>query len=168
MKIKYIFYMFIGGAIAFSFFHVENNCWHIISKNIIGNSMYPLIKNNEIIDLHINFYKCNSLNRWDIIAYNFWSEWKLYIKKLYIFPWDMIVFKENKLILNKSILKNSIWEVYKFSNEEINLLKLYINEQNRLKDNTYFIFGDNINNSNDSRKFWWIWKKDIIWKFIMN
>jgi hypothetical protein len=69
------------------------------------------------------------------------------------------------LYIGEKEMLNSLWNSYHFTSEEQKMISLYITEEWILKNRAYFIFWDNIWNSKDSRKFWGIWKSDIIWKF---
>lgn len=163
---KFSVIIFLGGVLALSFFYwwEIKSCWNILEKSISWNSMEPLVSSWEKLNIHIWHYNCNKLSRWDLIAYDFANSWNLYIKILYGLPWDKILFKNSQLIINNNILKNSTWKEYVFSKDEEKLISLYIINW-KLKKWSYLIFWDNISNSTDSRKFWAIWNKDIIWKF---
>lgn len=162
---KYSVIIFLGGVLTLSFFYWWwKSCWNILEKNISWNSMEPLIFSWDKLSLNIGYYNCHDLERGDLIAYDFANSWELYIKILYGFPWDKIFFKNSKLFINNKVLINSIWKEYVFSKEEEKLISLYIFNW-LLKKWSYLIFWDNISNSSDSRKFWWIWKKDIVGKF---
>jgi len=149
------------------FFYIDiKNKNNILEKNIIWNSMLPMLESGEKIKLVVWYYKNYDLEYWDLVAYNFsWNNKNIYIKILKAKPNDYIEFKNNNIFINWKEMKNSIWEKYFFSKEEQNLMKLFIKNQ-KLKKWSYFIFWDNVKFSIDSRKFWWVWKKDFIWKFL--
>lgn len=166
--ISWIIWIFFCVGIIFQIFFDTNNfskCYTQVEKNISGNSMNPLFKNGEKVHFLIWYYRCNNLQRGDIIAYDFANTGNIYMKILYGFPGDKIFFEENKIFINNKELKNSSWNSYFFTDAEIQLMNLFI-KNNILDKWSYFIFWDNIWNSDDSRKFWAIWEKNIVWKFI--
>lgn len=160
-----IWIFFIVGSISHIFFGEKwnQNCYTNLEKSISWNSMKPAFQNGEKIFVKIWYYNCHSLSRWDIVAYDFANTWEIYMKILYGLPGDEIFFEQNKMFINNQELKNSAENIYYFTDAEIKLMNIYI-EDGRLKKWAYFIFGDNIWHSNDSRKFWAIWKKNIVWK----
>lgn len=165
--ILWIIWIFFCVGIFFHIFFDEANSWSCytnVEKNISGNSMNPLFKNGEKVYFLIWYYRCNNLQRGDIIAYDFANTGNIYMKILYGFPGDKIFFEENKIFINNKELKNSSWNSYFFTDAEIQLMNLFI-KNNILDKWSYFIFWDNIWNSDDSRKFWAIWEKNIVWKF---
>lgn len=135
-------------------------------KIIEWNSMYPLIHDGEKRNLFIDYYtKQQTLpKKWDIVAYNYAWKQKALIKVIQATDSDIVSFSWNFLIINDTILKNSLWEEYIFSDKEIQILSLYIKDSH-IPKNSYFIFGDNTKNSLDSRNFWAISWEDILWKF---
>jgi len=135
-------------------------------KRITGNSMHPMIKNNERVILLHNYYKiCGTVpQKGDLIAYDYVGEKIPIIKVLVATSEDFLQIKNNTLWINGSEYKNSANQRYNFSKGEIQMLQLYTHN-NHLRENTYFILGDNINNSKDSRKFGAISPKKILGKF---
>lgn len=148
-----------------------NNFWNNnfcnIEKQLIEvnwQSMYPILKDGDNITLLKNYYKCNKVKKWDIIAYRYWK--KLIVKKIIANDKDNIYFSWNYLIIDRKILKNSQNKKYNFSKKEKNVIKMYLKNKT-IPKNSFLIFWENLNNSLDSRKFWAIWKKSIVWKFII-
>ena len=135
-------------------------------KRIAGNSMSPMIQNNDIVILLHEYYeKCDKKpQKGDLIAYDYVGEKIPIIKVLVANSEDFLQIKNNTLWINGAEYKNSENQRYNFSKGEIGMLKLYIHN-NHIKKNTYFILGDNINNSKDSRKFGAISLKKILGKF---
>ena len=167
MKFKIIIiFIIIGIIFQFFYFDLEKNSNKtILIKNIEWSSMEPMIKNWEKAKLFVWYYENNNLKIWDLVAYDRTWKWKkLYIKILKAKWWDEINFDNKKLFINWKEMLNSVWIEYIFSKNEQKLIQLFIRNW-KLKENSYLIFWDNVINSIDSRKFWAIWKKDIIWKF---
>ncbi len=136
----------------------KNDCkTNEVLYTISWQSMEPLLKNSEQVKVLDNYYKCNQkVSRWDIIIYaSSTTSWDI-IKQIRALPWDIIKFENGNMFINGEILKNSIWEKYSFSDKEILLMIAYM--QNWvLQDWAFFAFWDNLTNSIDSRKMWWLW-----------
>jgi len=141
-----------------------------ITKVIDGNSMSPLLKNGEKIRLLQDFYKCShqELQVGDLVAYEYGGSKNLLIKKIIATPANRVFIKNNILFVDDQEVKNSIGESYEFSKGELNMLKIYISKDQKIPENSYFILGDNIYNSTDSRKFGAISAKNIWGKFEIN
>ncbi|MCK5848027.1 MAG: signal peptidase I, partial [Caldisericia bacterium] len=77
---------------------------------------------------------------------------------------DEIELAGSKLSVNGEVLKNSMGQEYRFSKGELNMLKLYIKDKHIPKD-TFFLFGDNVSVSTDSRKFGAVSANDFLGKF---
>lgn len=138
----------------------------ILQKTIEWDSMKPLLKNGEKVDLVVWYYKDNDPKVWDIIAFNY-GWWKhAYIKMIKATFSDDVEIKQNNLLINGEVMKNSIWEVYQFLPWEIKMLWLYAKDWN-IPEGSYLIFWDNVTDSVDSRKFWAVSKDDMYWKFLI-
>jgi signal peptidase I len=168
MKNKHIYIsiliLFIWLIFYFFYLQSKNNHEIILEKTISWFSMEPLIKSWEKVKLIVWFYDYNDIKRWDLVAYDFAWKKDLFIKQVRVLPWDNLIIKDKKLYINNEVMKNSIWNEYIFSPWEQKLLNLYIINW-KLKKDVYFIFWDNIINSIDSRRFWWVSKVDIVGKF---
>ncbi|MGE4443681.1 MAG: signal peptidase I [Candidatus Altimarinota bacterium] len=162
-----------GGLILVFFIIFGSTYYHKIEpkndisiKIIEGNSMYPLIHDGEKRNLFIDYYtKQQTLpKKGDIVAYNYAGKQKALIKVIQATDSDIVSFSGNFLIINDTILKNSLGEEYIFSDKEIQILSLYIKDSH-IPKNSYFIFGYNTKNSLDSRNFGAISGEDILGKF---
>lgn len=156
--------------------NVSINSWNNFSnctiqkvlENINWVSMEPLLKHWWEMYLLKDYYKCwNTPKLWDIVAYDYkWAK-NLLIKIIKADSNSIVEFSWNTLLINWKQMKNSIWDIYKFNDNEIKLMKIYINN-NKLPQNSYLIFWDNTVNSRDSRNFWAISVDNIVWKFELN
>lgn len=147
----------------------ENFCKILKSeKEINGDSMQPLLKNQETVVLLENYYNCYEVKRGDIVAYKRSSNKNPLIKIVKVLGGDSLVFENNgKLVVNGEVMKNSQNIDYVFSSKEIKMISLYI-ENGYLQDDAYLIFGDNVSSSMDSRKFGAVGENGFLGKFELN
>ena len=173
-KIILVFSITLLALLSYSYIFVwQNNIQEclvdVLEKEVKGQSMQPILQNGEKIDLYIDYYKkCNIIpKKWDIIAYNyFWSK-HLLIKQIHANQNDIITNSWSLLLINNKVLKNSAWEIYNFRENEMKIILFFV-KNNKLSNDNYLIFGDNIHNSIDSRKFWAVNKNDFLGKFKLN
>lgn len=119
---------------------------------VTGNSMEPLIQNGIDVNVIENYYTCSGkVSRWDIIVFELNK--KPMIKIIKALPWDIIKFESQQMFINGEVMKNSVDEIYYFSQSEVNLLRAYL-QNDTLQSGAFFVFWDNISNSLDSRKIW--------------
>ena len=109
-----------------------------------GSSMYNTLEGNEIMLL----WKLNEINRYDIVVAKTQSD--TLIKRVYAFPNETIECKNGKIYINDE----EINDPYAFGETE-DFKKV------TLKDNEYFLMGDNRFVSLDSRKIGPITKDKI-------
>lgn len=137
------------------------------SRRVIsGNSMEPMIKNKDYIWLYPDYYSVCKKNpqRGDLVAYDYSGRKIPIIKKVVATSEDIVQMKNGKLWVNGKEEKNSGGQSYKFSDPEQKLL-LMAAKKNQIPQGALIILGDNIHNSQDSRKFGAVGVGDLLGKF---
>lgn len=109
-----------------------------------GTSMYNTLKGNEICIL----YKLGKLNRFDIIVTDYQNE-KL-IKRIIAMPGETIAVEDGYIYINDKKIKDEYGYGTTDDFEKITL-----------KDDEYFVMGDNRKISKDSRTIGPVKKEDI-------
>lgn len=122
-------------------------CFTILSftfsiKRVNGNSMYPSIKDNQVVLINNSVSK---LYRGDIIV--FYYDGMMLVKRIIAINGDIVEVANGKLCVNGEELFET--------NENISE-KIYI------KENKYFTVGDNYDESYDSRDFGTVDLADIV------
>lgn len=126
---------------------------------VVGDSMKPTLKNQELLILNKFHYRFKEVKRGDIISLKY-ADTKYLIKRVIGLPGDKISIKDNKLYINDSQYKESyISDTLQYNDFELSTLGY-----DKVPENTYFVLGDNRENSLDSREIGVIKKEDIIGK----
>lgn len=123
---------------------------------VVGNSMNPTLKNQEVLILNKAKYRFFDVKRGDIISFTY-EDTKYLIKRVIGLPGDKIEIKNNKLYINDKIYDEPYLE--NFEAEDFNITAL---GSTKVPKGKYFVLGDNRANSLDSRKIGFVDQKDII------
>ncbi len=119
---------------------------HFVLVN--GESMSPTLKNKEAIYQSFNV---ENIERYNVIIFDSYVEMNsnsssLCIKRVYGLPGETIQIKDNSIYVNNKKLDKVYFEGtmedYGYAQNEITL-----------KSDEYFVLGDNVNHSVDSRSF---------------
>ena len=102
-----------------------------------GTSMYPTLKGNEIMLLN----KLGKIDRFDIVVLKLDEEENL-IKRVIGMPGETIEIRDNKIYINDKVLKDPYGFGVTYSVSKLTL-----------KENEYYVLGDNRQVSSDSRIF---------------
>ena len=121
---------------------------------VSGDSMYPTLKNKEILILN-KFDK--SFKRFDIVVINYGDE--RIIKRIIGVPGDNIKYKDNNLYVNGKKVKESFKHE---KTEDFTLEGITYQQYDKIPKGYYLVLGDNRPYSYDSRMIGLVSKKDII------
>ena len=116
-----------------------------------GDSMNPKYKNNDFMFLNKIIYSFKPIRRGEVIVLKYRNN--DLIKRVIGLPNDKIKVENGKLYINNKEVKENYINSYTAS---------YDFDEITLKDNEYFVMGDNRYNSYDSRNFGTIMKNNII------
>ena len=120
---------------------------------VSGNSMYPTLKNGEIMILNKITYKFNDIKRFDIVVVD--RDGNKIIKRVVGLPGETLKYENNKLYINDKVIEESY---LKEETEDFNINEL---EYKKIPKDCYFVIGDNRDNSKDSRIIGCVTNKEI-------
>lgn len=112
------------------------------SVDIIGNSMNPIVENDEKVLLDELSYELGQPERFDIVAYTTRSG-EVSVKRIIGLPGETIQIVDNVIYIDGEVIKDNFYKG-KFESG-------YVDEAIVIGDNEYFVMGDNRNVSEDSR-----------------
>ncbi len=118
---------------------------------INGDSMKPALSDGDIVIIDKISYKSDEIHRYDLIAFKYqYDNSQMYIKRVIGMPGETIYIDDNKIfILNDENGEyEQLKEYYGYYKGEN---KFPDCEPITLKDDEYFVLGDNRNDSEDSR-----------------
>lgn len=117
---------------------------------VIGNSMYPTYKNGEYLMANKIVYRFSKPQRGDVIIFKY-SDDHDFIKRIIGIPGDEIMLKDGSYYINGKKLDESAY----LQDSVITNGGSYMHEGQTItvKEDQYFVSGDNRPNSSDSREF---------------
>jgi signal peptidase I len=138
-------------------------------KIVRGNSLEPLIKDGETIEVLFGYYSCNPIQRNDIVLYSYAGNKNPIIKIIKGIPGDKFSLKKTNngwyILINGEILKNSQNQSYILDERGYRVLSLYEKDyKGIIPEDAYLILGNLPQGSLDSSHFGLVGKKDILGK----
>jgi signal peptidase I len=119
-----------------------------------GDSMYNTLEDGELMLLNKLKYKVDDVERFDIVVVLYKNE--NLIKRVIGLPGESIIYDNNNLYVNGKKIKEDFIDQ---KTQDFNIDEL---DYEVIPENSYFVMGDNRNNSLDSRVLGSFDKKDIV------
>lgn len=140
-------------------------------RTVRGDSLYPLIKPGDRIEILFNYYDCHPIQRGDVVAYYYAGDKYPLIKIVKGMPGDKFGLEKASsgwnIVVNGKALKNSEGAPYLLPDERCKMLSLYEKDyHNTIPDGAYLILGNITSGSLDSSKFGLVGKRDILGKVV--
>ncbi len=135
--IKWIIDLII--VVVISLFVIDYYC---TSTLVVGNSMNPIVSNDEKVLIDCLSYEIKEPERFDVIAYETRSG-EISVKRIIGLPGETIQIVNNEIYVDGVEIKDTFYDG-KFESG-------YVNNAIVIGDNEYFVMGDNRNVSEDSR-----------------
>lgn len=113
---------------------------------MIGQSMDPVLSNQDVVLLNKCAYTFKDPKRYDIVAFKLKDEEDAYfnIKRIIGLPGEKVEIKNGKIFIDGDVLTDVPFE-------DLIMTEGLALDGITLKENEYFVIGDNCNNSEDSR-----------------
>lgn len=126
---------------------------------VVGNSMYPTLKDEELFILSKFNYRFTDVKRGDIISLKY-ANTKYLIKRVIGLPGENVYIKDSTLFINNEKFEES------YISKELEYDDFYLKDlgYDKIPEGMYLVLGDNRVDSLDSREIGLISKKDIIGK----
>lgn len=121
-----------------------------------GTDLYPV---GTKIEVELNFYACNKGQRNDVVMIKTPGREQPLIKYIKMIPGDkykVVQGKDGKfrIVINGNNMENARGEEYTFAERKVKMIQLYeSNFKNGIKDDVYFVFGNEIAGGFDSTRF---------------
>lgn len=148
--IEYFVYVFLIVLVIFI------RTFIVTPVRVNGTSMYPTLKNGEIMLLNKITYRFNNIKRFDIVVIN--TQDDKIIKRVIGLPGETLKFENNVLYINGQEVKEA------FLKEETKDFDIRNLSYDKIPSDCYFVMGDNRDNSKDSRMIGCVKKKQITGK----
>lgn len=129
---------------------------------VVGSSMSPTLKEDEILFLNKAQYKLFKIKRGDIVSLEY-ADTKYLIKRIIGLPGEKVEIKNSKVYINDELLEEE------YLNEDLNYADFSLSSlgYSVIPEDMYFVLGDNREDSLDSREIGLIKKEQIKGKIFM-
>ncbi len=127
----------------------------LTSAEVVGDSMLPTLENGNFMLVEQLSSRLNTIKRFDIVVVRY-DKPSYLIKRVIGLPGEKIKYINNDLYINDYKVEETFERQGEVKNFEI-----------ILEEKMYFVMGDNRKDSEDSRTFGSVEKKDIIGKIFL-
>ena len=124
----------------------------MVEQKVRNDANSPIINQDETIQINLGFYKCNSPQRGDLVAFrdsrlDRHFDYRI-IKGMPGDHWELKTNDSGKyeLYINKELLTNSEGQAYSFEEADIVRLKLYTDDYPVIPDGAYFMIQNRLVN----------------------
>lgn len=127
----------------------------LFRKNtVVGSSMYPTLEDGEQVIVNVAASYLTEIQRFDVVVVHSPDNKDLWVKRVVGLPGETICYQEGILYINDKPVDEPFLDI-SYTEQVIKKQKLKTFTQDMvavtLKDDEYFLMGDNRNNSMDSR-----------------
>lgn len=162
--------------------------YFILPTNVEGSSMKSTLldgervlmyhfkyepKRNDVVIVHVTDRYLDTSGRQVNKSSEYEDQSQVYfVKRVVAIPGDTVTFEEigssevYHILINGVVYQNQYFQIYQVDDAGRLKMMSYLDENNQLRDNQYFAFGDNESFSYDSRNIGAIHKEDMIGKAI--
>ena len=124
-------------------------------QQVVGPSMSPTLKEGNILLVNKLAYRIGKPKREDVVVVS--VKHKYMIKRVIGLPGETVEYKDNKLYINGKYYEEDFIDTTKVKTEDFAVNGV-------IPEGKYLVLGDNRENSEDSRDYGLISKKDIVGK----
>lgn len=147
------------------------NVFVITPQEVRGLSMYPYLNDGDRLITEKISYSFNEPKRGDVVVFHFpLDRTQDYIKRLIALPGEEIELRNNTItIYNEQNPNGLLIEEDYLSADVITNARAFMKEGEKIKvpEGKYVVFGDNRENSSDSRQWGFVEKRDLVGKAII-